>query len=230
MSANVLTIDGPAGSGKGSVARAIAKKLGWHYLDSGAIYRALAIAVISKGVRLDNEAAIVATADALQLEFANNETFAVHVNGEDVSDRIGSEQVGDAASIISALPGVRAALLAKQLDFRRAPGLVTDGRDMGTVVFPDAIAKVYLTASLGERARRRYLQLDAAGKHEGLAKLTREMLGRDERDSSRKNAPLAMAIDALYIDSTSLSLDGVVGIVLGHALNKAGDKIDLIMV
>lgn len=214
MNIPVLTIDGPSGAGKGSVSRAIAKEMGWNYLDSGSIYRALAIAI--KDISLDDEANIVKVADAMKLEFDCGDELIVKLDGIDITPKLTLETTGNAASIISALPGVRLVLLKKQQDFKQLPGLVADGRDMGTVVFPEAETKVFLTASAEERATRRHKQLLSKGIETDLSQLTIEIETRDRRDSERKNAPLAKASDAIYIDSTSLTLSEVIDKVVGH--------------
>lgn len=214
MAIPVLTIDGPSGAGKGSVSRAVAKKLGWNYLDSGSIYRSLAIAVLKQGVDLADESAIVSVAQTMALEFDCHDELVVRLDGVDITAQLGLESTGSAASIIAALPEVRRILLQKQQDFKQLPGLVADGRDMGTVVFPDAENKVFLTASAAERARRRYKQLIEKGNDANLLQITSEIEERDRRDSERKNAPLAMASDALYIDSSEMTLDAVIDDVL----------------
>lgn len=210
MTVPVLTIDGPSGAGKGTVSRAVAKKLGWNYLDSGSIYRSLAIAVLKQAVDLEDEAAIVNVARAMVLEFDCNDELVVRLDGEDITSQLGLESTGNAASIVAALPEVRRVLLQKQKDFKRLPGLVADGRDMGTVVFPEAENKVFLTASAAERAKRRYKQLIEKGNSANLAQITNEIEERDRRDMERKAAPLAMASDALYIDSSDMALDSVI--------------------
>jgi cytidylate kinase len=210
MSIPVLTIDGPSGAGKGTVSRSVAKKLGWNYLDSGSIYRSLAIAVLKQAVDLADEAAIVNVAQAMVLEFDCNDELVVRLDGEDITSQLGLESTGNVASIVAALPEVRRVLLQKQKDFKRLPGLVADGRDMGTVVFPDAEYKVFLTASAAERANRRYKQLIEKGNDANLIKITNEIEERDRRDMERKTAPLAMAIDALYIDSSDMTLNSVI--------------------
>jgi len=206
----VLTIDGPSGAGKGTVSRAVAKKLGWNYLDSGSIYRSLAIAVLKQAVDLADEVAIVNVAQAMTLEFDCNDELVVRLDGEDITSQLGLESTGNAASIVAALPEVRRVLLQKQKDFKRLPGLVADGRDMGTVVFPDAEYKVFLTASAAERANRRYKQLIEKGNDANLTQITNEIEERDRRDMERKTAPLAMANDALYIDSSDMTLNSVI--------------------
>ncbi|MDD5412744.1 MAG: (d)CMP kinase [Methylobacter sp.] len=214
MNIPVLTIDGPSGAGKGTVSRAVAKKLGWNYLDSGSIYRSLAIAVLKQGVDLENETEVAKVAQAMTLEFDCGDELIVKLNGEDITPQLGLESTGNAASIVAAYPGVRRILLQKQKDFRRLPGLVADGRDMGTVVFPDAEIKVFLTASAAERAQRRYKQLMGKGIHANLKLLTNEIEERDRRDTERKTSPLVMASDALYIDSSDMTLDSVIDEVL----------------
>ncbi|MFA5017928.1 MAG: (d)CMP kinase [Methylobacter sp.] len=214
MSIPVLTIDGPSGAGKGTVSRAVAKRLGWNYLDSGSIYRSLAIAVLKQAVDLEDEAAIVNVAQTMALEFDCNDELVVRLDGEDITAQLGLESTGNTASIVAALPEVRHVLLQKQKDFKQSPGLVADGRDMGTVVFPEAENKVFLTASATERAKRRYKQLIEKGNGANLAQITNEIEERDRRDMERKTAPLAMANDALYIDSSDMTLESVIEEVL----------------
>ncbi|PPK71942.1 cytidylate kinase [Methylobacter tundripaludum] len=214
MSIPVLTIDGPSGAGKGTVSRAVAKKLGWNYLDSGSIYRSLAIAVLKQAVDLEDETAVVNVAQTMTLEFDCNDELVVRLDSEDITAQLGLESTGNVASIVAALPEVRRVLLQKQKDFKQLPGLVADGRDMGTVVFPEAGYKVFLTASAAERAKRRYKQLIEKGNDANLAQITNEIEERDRRDMERKAAPLAMASDALYIDSSDMTLDSVIEEVL----------------
>jgi CMP/dCMP kinase len=192
----------------------VAKKLGWHYLDSGSIYRSLAIALQNESVDLANTTEIVKVAQVLKLEFECGTSLAVKLNGEDITSRLGFESTGNLASQIAALPDVRRVLLQKQQDFRQAPGLVADGRDMGTVVFPDAENKVFLTASAAKRAERRYKQLIEKGIDANLITITNEIELRDRRDMERKTAPLVMASDALYIDSSDMPIEAVVEEVL----------------
>jgi len=214
MTVPVLTIDGPSGAGKGTVSRLVAKKLGWNYLDSGSIYRSLAIALLQQSVDLADEAAIVKVAEIMDLAFECGDELVVKLNGNDITAQLGLESTGNTASIIAALPEVRRVLLQKQKNFRQLPGLVADGRDMGTVVFPDAASKVFLTASAEERARRRYKQLKEKGIDANLSRLTNDIEERDRRDRERATAPLAMAENALYIDSSNMSIDAVIEEVL----------------
>jgi cytidylate kinase len=206
----VLTIDGPSGSGKGTLAQRMALTLGWHYLDSGAIYRVLAQAALKHQVDLADEITLAKMAHQLDVVFAlKGDALSVVLEGEDVSTLIRSEQAGNAASKVASLPAVRAALLQRQRDFCQAPGLVTDGRDMGTVVFPKAEYKVFLTASAEIRAKRRYKQLKEKGIESNLSDLISEISERDERDSNRTVAPLKPAQDAILLDSTALGIDEV---------------------
>ena len=214
MTIPVLTIDGPSGAGKGTVSRAVAKQLGWNYLDSGSIYRSLAIAVLQQQIALTDTAAVVEIAKAMQLEFECRDELGVKLNGTNITVQLSTETTGNTASIIAAYPEVRQVLLQKQKDFKQAPGLVADGRDMGTVVFPDAQKKVFLTASAEERAKRRYKQLIEKGISANLAQITQEIEARDKRDSGRKNAPLIAAKNALIIDSSDLSISQVIETVL----------------
>lgn len=210
----VLTIDGPSGAGKGTVSRLVAKKLGWNYLDSGSIYRSLAIALQQTSVDLKNVTEIVKVAQAMALDYECGDELIVKLNGENIAGRLGLESTGSAASQIAALPEVRRVLLQKQQAFRRPPGLVADGRDMGTVVFPDAENKVFLTASAEKRAERRYKQLMEKEIDVNLSELIKEIDARDRRDMEREAAPLAMAADALYIDTSDMTINAVVEEVL----------------
>jgi cytidylate kinase len=214
MHVPVLTIDGPSGAGKGTVSRLVAKKLGWNYLDSGSIYRSLAIALQNNSFDLGNVSEIVKIAQAMALEFECGDELIVKLNGEDITCQLGLESTGSIASQIAALPDVRRVLLQKQQDFRQPPGLVADGRDMGTIVFPDAEIKVFLTASAEKRAERRYKQLIEKEIDANLIKITNEIEERDRRDMEREIAPLAMAYDAHYIDSSDMTIDAVVEEVL----------------
>ncbi|MFI3188906.1 MAG: (d)CMP kinase [Methylococcales bacterium] len=210
MTVPVLTIDGPSGAGKGTISRLVAKKLGWNYLDSGSIYRSLAIALLQQSVDLTDESTIVKVAETMDLAFECGDELVVKLNGENITAQLGLESTGNTASIVAALPEVRRVLLQKQQDFRQLAGLVADGRDMGTVVFPDAPYKIYLTASAEERARRRYKQLKEKGIDANLSRLTLDIEERDRRDSERATAPLAMAENAFYIDSSNMSIDAVI--------------------
>ncbi|MWV18080.1 (d)CMP kinase [Pseudomonas sp. L-22-4S-12] len=221
--ATVITIDGPSGSGKGTVAGLLARQLGWNLLDSGALYRLLAFAARNHGIDLTNEEALKTLAAHLDVQFiaaSGGHGQRIILEGEEVTDDIRNEQVGAGASQVAALPAVRDALLQRQRAFREAPGLVADGRDMGTVVFPEAPLKIFLTASAEERARRRYLQLK--GKVEGvsLPSLLDEIIARDERDMQRAVAPLKPATDAIQLDSTELSIEQVLERILSEVANR----------
>lgn len=213
----VLTIDGPSGSGKGTISRHVAHALGWHYLDSGAIYRAVGLAAAWEQIDLSDAVAVAACAARADIRFETGDGSGeprVVVNGKDATHQLRMETAGAAASAIAALPPVRAALLDLQRGFRRPPGLVADGRDMGTVIFPDAEIKVFLTASADERAQRRYKQLKDKGVSVTLDGLLGEILARDARDANRAVAPLRPAEDAVHIDTTGLGIDAVVARVL----------------
>lgn len=215
----VITIDGPSGSGKGTVSRKLARELGWHFLDSGAIYRSLAIATLRAGVPLDDFAAVAGIARSMDLSFTAENPPRVLLDGGDIAGEIGTEACGNAASCIASSPTVREALLEKQRAFLRFPGLVADGRDMGTVVFADAPCKVFLTASAEARAIRRYKQLKDKGLDVNLASLTREIEERDRRDRERPISPLVMADGAFFVDSTDLTIDQVIDQVMDHVKN-----------
>lgn len=212
----VLTIDGPSGSGKGTISRMVARRLGWHYLDSGALYRAVGLAAGWSDLDLSDADALVRCAFDTEIGFreALDGDLRVLVNGHDATDELRTETAGAAASAIAAIPSVRAALRDRQRAFRQPPGLVADGRDMGTVIFPDAAHKVFLTASAEERAERRYKQLKDKGVSVTLDGLLREILARDARDANRAVAPLRPAEDAVRIDTTGLGIDLVVERVL----------------
>jgi cytidylate kinase len=213
----VLTIDGPSGSGKGTISALVAAELGWKLLESGALYRAIGYAAGEEGLDLSDAEAVTRCAQTTKIRFVAQKgggDTRVLVNGHDATDELRTETAGAAASAIAVIPSVRQALVDMQLGFRRAPGLVADGRDMGTVIFPDAPFKVFLTASAGERAHRRYKQLKDKGLSVTLANLLREIEARDERDASRAVAPLKPAVDAVMVDTTGMPIDAVVANVL----------------
>jgi cytidylate kinase len=221
--APVVTIDGPSGSGKGTISRAVAARTGWHLLDSGALYRLVALAGIQSGLQAQDIAGHARLAATLDVDFGASpgDTERVSLAGTDVTARIRSEEAGQGASRVASWPEVRQALLERQRAFARPPGLVADGRDMGTVVFPQAPLKVFLTASLGERAQRRYKQLKDKGSDVSLPALSREITERDLRDSTRAVAPLKPAPDADIIDSTGLSIEQVVEHVMASGRRRA---------
>ena len=212
----VITIDGPSGAGKGTIAHMLASRLGWHLLDSGSLYRVTAFGCMHDGVGLEDEGRVAEVARHLPVRFEQAESGEVLVYYRDVdaSRAIRTEEGGRGASKVGAMPLVREALLQRQRDFAQAPGLVADGRDMGTVVFPDAPLKFFLTASAEERAQRRYKQLKDKGENVKLARLLRDIEERDERDSSRSVSPLLPADDAILIDSTATPIDAVFGKVM----------------
>lgn len=213
----VLTIDGPSGSGKGTIARAVADRLGWHLLDSGAFYRAVGHAAMQAGLDLNDLEAVARCAQTVEIGFRDPKDGGetrVLVDGRDATDELRTETAGTAASAIAAIPAVRKALVARQLAFRRPPGLVADGRDMGTVIFPDAAHKVFLTASAGERAQRRYKQLKEKGLDVTLSSLLHEIEARDARDAARAVSPLKPAADAVQVDTTGMPIHEVVAKVL----------------
>ncbi|MDX1369782.1 (d)CMP kinase [Pseudomonas sp.] len=221
--APIVAIDGPSGSGKGTIAGLLAQKLGWNLLDSGALYRLLAFAARNHGVDLTNEEAMKVLAAHLDVQFlagAQGQGQRIILEGEEVTDAIRNEGIGAGASQVASLPAVREALLQRQRAFQEMPGLVADGRDMGTVVFPDAPLKIFLTASAEERARRRYLQLKAKGDDVNLASLLDEIRARDERDTQRAVAPLKPAVDAIQLDSTELSIEQVMERILSEIANR----------
>ncbi|RFA27760.1 cytidylate kinase [Alkalilimnicola ehrlichii] len=219
----VITIDGPGGSGKGTIARLLGERLGWHFLDSGALYRVLGLYAERSGVALDDEAGLTVLAHALPVRFEGGADGArVWLADDDVTSEIRTEYCGGLASKVAALPHVRAALLERQRAFRQAPGLIADGRDMGTVVFPGAPVKIFLTATAEERARRRHKQLNEQGVSVNLSALLREIAERDERDASRAVAPLKPADDAEIVDTTEVSIASVVERVLNIAERRLG--------
>lgn len=224
--APVLTIDGPSGAGKGAVSAAVARHLGWNALDSGAVYRSVALAALEREVAADNEQALVELTRNVHLEFrAGEDGIAVFLEDREVGDSLRGEEVSVMASRVAAIPAVRTALLALQRAYRALPGLVADGRDMGTIVFPDAELKVFLEASVEERAKRRYKQLKEKGESVILSRLFRDMQARDRRDRERSVAPTVPAPDAIVVDSTRLSLDQVIERVVGLARQRFGDRV-----
>ncbi len=207
----VVTIDGPVGSGKGTISARLAERLGFHLLDSGALYRLVALTALKQGIDLDDHNALAEAARHLDTRFGSEGSDTrIFLGGEDVTDGIRREAVSQAASRVAAVPAVREALATRQKGFRRAPGLVADGRDMGTVIFPDAPVKLFLTASARARAERRYKQLKEKGESVNLPRLLQDLEARDERDSNRKVAPLVPAPGATLIDSTEMDIDQVV--------------------
>jgi cytidylate kinase len=211
LNAPVIAIDGPSASGKGTVAARVAEALGFHYLDSGALYRLVALAAREAGTDLDDEPALAALARSMPVEFRGGATW---LSGRDVTVALRAEEVGVAASRVAACPPVRTALLERQRGFRRPPGLVADGRDMGSIVFPEAVLKVFLTASVETRAERRYKQLKEKGMYAKMPDVIEELRARDQRDSARPVAPLKHYPDAVFLDTTGISADAAVQKIL----------------
>lgn len=213
----VITIDGPTASGKGTVADLVAQRLGWHRLDSGALYRLTALSCLQNDIHVECAAAVAKQAQDMPIRFHEGQSWLADV---DVTDALRQEQVGVLASTIAAYPEVRQALLQRQHDFRQGPGLVTDGRDMGTVIFPDAALKIFLVADVQSRAERRYKQLIAKGISANLSSLLADLQARDLRDSTRQAAPLKAADDAYTLDSTALTIEQTVDQVLKYWAEK----------
>ena len=217
----VITFDGPSGTGKGTVAQTLAATLGWNYLDSGALYRSFAWAANVAGLTQDDDLELERLVENFTVDFQvlENNQVVVTCQGSDISSDIRTEDIGVLASRLSSKPLIRSGLSGLQYDFRKSPGLVTDGRDMGTVVFPDAEYKFYLTATATERAKRRYKQLQQLGISGILRNIELDLMARDERDKSRVVSPMVAAQDAIVIDTTSMTIDDVMQTVLGH-INK----------
>lgn len=225
MNSPVITIDGPTASGKGTITRRLAQRLGWHILDSGALYRLVALAASKHGIAYDDKESLQPLAAHLDVEFIDageQAEVVILLEGEDVTRELRTETCGAGASQVAALPVVREALLARQRAFRQAPGLVADGRDMGTVVFPDATLKIFLTASAEERARRRYKQLIEKGLSVTMRSLLDEIATRDKRDRERASSPLVPASDAVILDTSVLSIDEVVDRLWGLCQENLG--------
>ncbi len=216
MTANipVITIDGPSGTGKGTIAQLLADTLGWHLLDSGALYRIVALGATYNSIKINNIRELCGFAVAMKVVFSTRFEGSILLNGEEISSQVRLEETAELASQVAAIPELREVLLQRQRDFRLEPGLVADGRDIGTVVFPDAGAKFFLTASAEERAQRRYKQLINKGVSVNLRALLQDINSRDERDANRKVSPLRPADDAVVIDTTTLTIEKVLEAVL----------------
>jgi cytidylate kinase len=218
----VITVDGPSGAGKGTVSRILAKKLGFHYLDSGALYRILGIAAQRHRVDTSNNKGLMTLAEHMDIRFDSTETGGIKalLEGEDITQEMRTEDAGALASLVASHPQVRSALLKRQRMFATEPGLIADGRDMGTIVFPDAVLKIYLTATTEERAQRRYKELLAKGEDVNLRGLLNQVRLRDERDMSRDASPLIPAVDAIELDTSDQSIDEVTDTVLNLVVFK----------
>jgi len=213
--AAVITIDGPSGTGKGTVAHLLAQELGWHILDSGALYRIVGVAALDQAVAVDNSDGLVRIANAMEVDFSTVFPGSILLDGKEISGRVRLEESGVMASRVATNPALRTALLQRHYSFRRPPGLVADGRDMGTVIFPEATLKVFLTASVEARAERRYKQLIDKGFSASMADLLQDLRERDERDTQRVIAPLKPAEGAKLLDTSHMSIDQAVEQVLG---------------
>ena len=218
----VITVDGPSGAGKGTISHVLAKKLGFHYLDSGALYRILGIAAQRHQVDTSNNKGLMTLAEHMDIRFDSSETGDIKalLEGEDITHEMRTEDTGAIASLVASHPQVRSALLKRQRMFATEPGLIADGRDMGTVVFPDAVLKIYLTASIEERAQRRYKELLAKGEDVNLRGLIDQVRTRDERDMSRDASPLIPAVDAIELDTSEQSIQEVTDTVLNLVVFK----------
>ncbi|MCD8514130.1 MAG: (d)CMP kinase [Nitrincola sp.] len=219
---SIITVDGPSGSGKGTICRRLAQQMGWHLLDSGALYRLTALAAHHHGISTEDEESIKVVAAHLDVQFLTDHTNDIKIvlEGEEVTDAIRAEKIGTDASVVASMPGVRQALLQRQRDFAVKPGLIADGRDMGTVVFPEARLKVYLDASAEERATRRYKQLISKGVSASLEDILADIKSRDERDMNRTVSPLKPAPEAVILDTTQMTIEEVLEVVLDEAKHK----------
>ncbi|TVQ70183.1 MAG: (d)CMP kinase [Oceanospirillales bacterium] len=218
----IITVDGPSGSGKGTICQRLAQQMDWHLLDSGALYRLTALAAHHHGISMEDEESIKVVAAHLDVQFLASHTTEIKIvlEGEEVTDAIRAEKIGSDASVVASMPTVRQALLQRQRDFAATPGLIADGRDMGTVVFPEARLKIYLDASAEERASRRYKQLISKGVSASLEDILSDIKARDERDMNRTISPLKPAPDAVILDTTQMTIEEVLEVVLDEAKHK----------